>query len=172
MLEEPATGVRDTDPPAAGADTTPPADPPAPAETRSVEDDDYYDQLVGEKQSEPLKTPPKDAGTKSAQAAAKPAEAPKPAAKSEPDRLVRTDSDPSSSGRYAVQLAALRERNEAEAIAKRLVAKGYQAYVLVPAPGAPPVYRVQVGRFKNRSDADLTAARLRKEEQFTPWVTR
>jgi hypothetical protein len=34
------------------------------------------------------------------------------------------------------------------------------------------VYRVQVGRFKSRGEADRTAARLRKEEQFTPWVTR
>ena len=55
---------------------------------------------------------------------------------------------------------------------KRLVSKGYQAYVLVPQPGKPPVYRVQVGRFKSRSEADKVAARLRKNEQFKPWVTR
>jgi hypothetical protein len=31
---------------------------------------------------------------------------------------------------------------------------------------------VQVGRFKTRSEADKIAARLRKNEQFKPWVTR
>jgi cell division septation protein DedD len=76
-----------------------------------------------------------------------------------------------SSG-YAVQLVAVRERGEADAIAKRLVSRGYQAYVLVPQPGKPPVYRVQVGRFKSRGDADKVASRLRQEEQFKPWVTR
>ena len=50
--------------------------------------------------------------------------------------------------------------------------KGYQAYVLVPQPGKPPVYRVQVGRFKSRGDADRVASRLRQNEQFKPWVTR
>jgi cell division septation protein DedD len=127
--------------------------------------------------SKPASTPP---ATKTAAVPDKPVAVPdKPAATSlqkpapAAERApARTDTDPTSSGRYAVQLAALRERNEAEAIVRRLVAKGYQAYVLVPAPGAPPVYRVQVGRFKSRSEADRTAARLRKEEQFTPWVTR
>jgi cell division septation protein DedD len=76
-----------------------------------------------------------------------------------------------SSG-YAVQLAAVRERSEADAIARRLISKGYQAYVLVPQPGKPPVYRVQVGRFKNRGEADRIASRLRRNEQFKPWVTR
>ena len=174
VLQEPTGAVRAGDPAPSTAEAAPSAEPPAPAESASVDDDDYYDQLVGEKQNEPLKTPARQPPTKTAPAPAPSAAAVKPeprTAKPESDRLVRTE-DPTSSGRYAVQLAALRERNEAEAIAKRLVAKGYQAYVLAPAPGAPPVYRVQVGRFQNRSDADRTAARLRKEEQFTPWVTR
>jgi hypothetical protein len=34
------------------------------------------------------------------------------------------------------------------------------------------VYRVQVGRYKNRGDADRIAGRRKKEEQFSPWVTR
>ena len=57
-------------------------------------------------------------------------------------------------------------------MAAALVTKGYPAYVLNPVPGKPPVYRVQVGRFKSRGDADKVAARLRNEEQFKPWVTR
>jgi len=81
-------------------------------------------------------------------------------------------SGPTQQGAFAVQLVALRERGEAEAIVSRLVGKGYPAYVLVPSPGAPPVYRVQVGRFKSRGDAEKTASRLKKEEQFNPWVTR
>ena len=77
-----------------------------------------------------------------------------------------------TSGGFAVQITALRDRGEADAIVKRLVTKVYPAYVLNPLPGKPPVYRVQVGRYKNRGDADRIAGRLKKEEQFSPWVTR
>ena len=70
-----------------------------------------------------------------------------------------------------VQVAALNVRSEADAIAKRLTAKGYQAYVQTPANG-PSVFRVRVGTFKTRQEAESVAAKLQKEEQFKPWVTK
>ena len=153
-------------PPSAPLDQT----PPEPA----ADDDDYYNKLVNGQKDTTVGTPkgrpsaapsgtrePASAAKPPASAAAPPAAAPAPV----PERS-------STSSGYAVQLAAVRERSEADAIAKRLVSKGYQAYVLVPQPGKPPVYRVQVGRFKSRSEADRIAARLRKNEQFKPWVTR
>jgi cell division septation protein DedD len=73
---------------------------------------------------------------------------------------------------FVVQIAALRDRTEADAIVKRLAGKGYQAFVVNPLPGKPPVYKVQVGRFAERGAADRIAARLKSEEQFSPWVTR
>jgi DedD protein len=73
---------------------------------------------------------------------------------------------------FTIQVAALREREEADAIVKRLAAKGYPAYVLAPAKGAPTVFRVRVGKYKERREADTVAARLQKEEQFKPWVVR
>ena len=73
---------------------------------------------------------------------------------------------------YAVQIAALNVRSEAEAIAKKLNSKGYAAYVQAPTSGTPAVYRVRVGTFKTRREADSIAAKLQKEEQFKPWVTR
>ena len=79
--------------------------------------------------------------------------------------------DPAGNG-YAIQVAALRERSEADTIVRRLAGKGYPAYVLAPAKGAPSVYRVRVGKFKERREADTVAARLQKEEQFKPWVVR
>ena len=74
--------------------------------------------------------------------------------------------------RFAVQIAALNIRSEAEAIAKRLTSKGYTAYVLTPASGTPSVFRVRVGKFPTRREAESIAAKLQKEEQFKPWVTR
>src|SRR5204862_533388 len=37
---------------------------------------------------------------------------------------------------------------------------------------APSVYRVRVGKFPTRREAESIAARLQREEQFKPWVTR
>jgi cell division protein FtsN len=44
--------------------------------------------------------------------------------------------------------------------------------VLPPANGTPQVYRVRVGQFGTRREAESIATRLQKEEQFKPWITR
>lgn len=75
-------------------------------------------------------------------------------------------------GGFAVQVAAVAERAEADTIARRLSSKGYPAYVLPPAAGAPRVFRVRVGKFKERREAEQIAGRLQREEQFKPWITR
>jgi len=72
----------------------------------------------------------------------------------------------------AVQVSAFRVRGEAEALATRLVGKGYTAYVVAPAPGAPALFRVRVGKFKEPREADRIAQKLKKEEQFDPWIVR
>ena len=84
---------------------------------------------------------------------------------------VAITTEPAGTG-FTIQVAALRERDEADTIVKRLAGKGYAAYVLAPVRGAPAVYRVRVGKFKDRREADTVAARLQKEEQFKPWVVR
>ena len=73
---------------------------------------------------------------------------------------------------FAIQVTALRERTEAENLVRRLSDKGYSAYVVPPAAGTPAVYRVRVGKFKERREAESTAARIQKEEQFKPWIVR
>ena len=55
-------------------------------------------------------------------------------------------------------------------MAKRLTAKGYEAYVLGPAGNAKVIFRVRVGNYTTRSEAETVAARLEKEGQFKPWV--
>ncbi len=69
---------------------------------------------------------------------------------------------------FAVQVAAVRDRTEADKIAARLKAKGYPAYITSPAPG---MFRVRVGKFQQEREAAATAERLQKEEQFKPWIT-
>ena len=103
-----------------------------------------------------------------ASAAAAPAPAPVPVA----DASSAAFSEPKSSG-FALQVTALRERGEAEAVAKRLSSKGYAAYVMTPSVGgAPQYYRVRIGKFQTRREAEDIAAKLQKEEQIKPWITR
>lgn len=71
-----------------------------------------------------------------------------------------------------MQVAALNVRGDADVIARRLSSKGYPAYVQEPPNGTGAVFRVRVGTFKTRREAETVAARLQKEEQIKPWVTR
>lgn len=128
----------------------------------------YAERLTGDAPDEPLKK---------VEEAPVEAPAPRPEAPPEPSPApaaapaAATPAEPAGAG-FAIQVAALRERSEADSIVKRLAGKGYPAYVLAPAKGAPAVYRVRVGKFKERREADTVAARLQKEEQFKPWVVR
>lgn len=101
-----------------------------------------------------------------------PAAAPGRANALEPRRQAPAASGEPAGPGFEIQVGALRERGLAESIAKRLVAKGYPAYVVAPAKGTPDPYRVRVGKYKDRREADTVAARLQKEEQFKPWVVR
>lgn len=94
-----------------------------------------------------------------------PAAAPPPAARSEP-----LASEPAGNG-FVVQVAAVKERREAETIARRLAAKGYPSFITTPA-GAAHVFRVRIGKYSDRHQAETIKARLEKEEQFKPWITR
>ena len=79
--------------------------------------------------------------------------------------------EPAGAG-FAIQVAALKEPTDADAIVKRLAGKGYPAYVVAPAKGTPTMYKVRVGKYKDRHEADSVAARLQKEEQFKPWIVK
>jgi len=82
-------------------------------------------------------------------------------------------SAPAQPGIWAVQVVALTDRAAASAVVQRLSSKGYPAFLVTPQSGsAVQNYKVQVGRFEDRSQAELTAGRLKKEEQFQPWILR
>jgi cell division septation protein DedD len=75
--------------------------------------------------------------------------------------------EPAGTG-FVVQVAAVRQRGEANTIARRLSGKGYRAFVTT----AGANFRVRVGKFNDRREAELVAGRLEREEQFKPWITR
>ena len=140
--------------------TPPSTTPPAPPDELS-----YYDRL--QRQG----APPENLKPAESERRAPPA-ASAPVAEAAPAAPPESAAEPEGAG-FAVQVAALRERREADSIVQRLIGKGYPAYVLAPAKGSPAaVYRVRVGKFKDRREAEEAATRLEKEEQFKPWIIR
>ena len=171
----------------AGSDPTSATPPPA------VDDSNlsYFNRLEKSNPTEDLKPLPAPPVERPAEAPARTAKAtpppvappkpiaaapaaPKPAAPKEEavSAAAAQPAAPASAGDYAIQVAALREAGEADTIAKRLVSKGYGAYVLTPPDGKPNVFRVRIGSFKTRREAEVIASKLQKEEQFKPWITR
>ena len=78
------------------------------------------------------------------------------------------NAEPAGNG-WVVQVQAVTSRAEADALAKRLSAKGYPTFV-IPRPSGN--FGVRVGKFDKKSDAEAAKAKLEKEEQLKPWVTR
>ena len=148
----------DAQPPVADAGP-PAADPPSPPDE---------DELSYKKRLE-SDTPPAEVLQKPA------AEKPPPPAPRQPSPAPAAAVERGGGARpgtWVVQVHALRDRDVANALVRRLAGKGYPAFLVSPAAGAPAIYRVQVGRFTDRAEAENVVLRLKKEEQFNSWVTR
>ena len=146
------------------------AEPPTPpAETDELS---YKRRLEGPSSSESLKTPaaaPQSARTAPPQAPQTRAAVPAPAAASQAAAagIIGTPQP----GTWVIQIHVLRDRTAANGIVRRLVSKGYPAFLVAAGPPTG-TYKVQVGRYKDRDDAQKVIERLKKEEQFNPWITR
>ena len=77
-------------------------------------------------------------------------------------------------GNYTVQVAAVSRREDADGIVNHLKTKRYEAYVVAPGPGdTPAMFRVRIGSFKDKRQADRLAEQLlREDKRYKPWVIR
>ena len=178
--------------PQAGGESMPPA--PAPTtqsgepSPATSEDLSYAKRLQGDEPKEQLKPgsqsaapadttpePPTPAESEPEQPQAAPPSASQP---QQPARGAGASEASAQSARgdnagWVVQIAALRDRGAAVAIVQRLTRKGYQAFIVEPTRGAPaPGFRVRVGPFQDRRQAEQASRRLEREEQFKPFITR
>jgi len=176
--------------PAAATLTPPPvqtAAPPAtelPAPAADAQDDlSYHKALQGEgtpqetlkRQEAPKAAPvsPPASALKPAPAAASPI--PTPVATSAKVPAPAADNLPTAgrSGTWAVQVIATRDRAMAASVLKRLASKGYPAFLVNPPANAKDAYyKVHIGRYNDRGEAEKVSLRIKKEEQFQSWITR
>jgi cell division septation protein DedD len=165
-------GVSTANPPAPPPQSV---DAPAPAEPLS-----YPQRLDGEKAPVDTLKPRDQQGPTPAPVDPKPAAVQPTVAKVDPPKPAPATVAPSPQsngsaqpGIWAVQVVALTDHAAASAVVRRLSSKGYPAFLVTPQSGsAVQNYKVQVGRFDDRSQAEQIAGRLKKEEQFQPWILR
>ncbi|MBI3597014.1 MAG: SPOR domain-containing protein [Nitrospirae bacterium] len=88
-----------------------------------------------------------------------------------PDPGVVSPKKPSAG--YTVQIAAIRDRATAEALAGHLRRKGYPVFILPHVvPNRGTWYRVRVGHFTQREAAQEMTQRLSGQERLTAYVAR
>jgi rare lipoprotein A len=72
---------------------------------------------------------------------------------------------------FTVQVVASRTKEDAEALVKILGGRGYPVFLVTPeyAKANDNLYRVQVGPFASRDDAEKVRAKL-AQEGFKPFI--
>ena len=155
-------------------DAAPPAAQPPAAAPETPDELSYHERLKGAAPpEETLKKPKAETQPQPKQEPApkqaSPASAPRPAPAAQ-SAGVPVAGRP---GTWAVQVIATRDRDMATSIVKRLIGKGYPAFLVPPPGGAGPAYfKVQVGRYTDKPEAEQVSSRIKKEEQFQSWITR
>ncbi|HUK35784.1 MAG TPA: SPOR domain-containing protein [Vicinamibacterales bacterium] len=96
-------------------------------------------------------------------------EPPAPIDQKPPAHTMATASAPSRSG-FSIQVAAVRDRGEAERRAATLAQRGYSSYVAIGQGAAADFFRVRIGPFPDRHAADEIAKQLEMSEGTTPWI--
>jgi len=96
-----------------------------------------------------------------------------PAVSGIPSRETTGSNSQSNKNRLTIQIASLRDATAADAMIKTLIAQGYQgAYRSVGnVPGKGIWYRVRIGYFVDKSEAELAVKRLIKDK-YTPFIVR
>jgi len=135
-----------------------PATPPA--ETKPIEPPTPPETEVAAAAKTPPPVAPKTAAATPKTAPAETKAAPPPAEKAAP-----------KAGNVTTQVGAFSDKTVAQNLATRLKAKGYAAYVFT-APTGPLQQKVRVGPLADKAEADKVMARLKKEEGFSPFITR
>jgi len=79
---------------------------------------------------------------------------------------------PGSTPPWTIQVAAFKNRRQADDLRQQLASSGLDAYVAnIAGPEGQARYRVRVGTFKSRDEAAAAADRLRTQRSLTAFVT-
>jgi len=153
---------------------------PPPLPVGQAEDDSTLlkQNEVAEKEASPKKASDKKSKEKDPVAKKETKPAPKQSAKSDPSLCTvpcDTDSEQLSSGRYTIQIAVFPSESSAKSLVKKMSANGikaYYAHVDNPAKLLGSYYRVRVGFFNGRTEAENFAKARLEPIGYAWWVDK
>lgn len=88
-----------------------------------------------------------------------------------PEPASTPEPEPAAAGKVVIQVFSSPERDQAEKIRDRLVSGGQQAFLSPVEVGGNTMYRVRIGPFGSRDDAQKVAERVRKGFKLDTWIT-
>lgn len=96
-----------------------------------------------------------------------------PAAGSSPQNTIvrKTPLPDKGSGTISVQVGSFKNKRNADKLARKLSARGYESYVAIPVFSSDKFYRVRVGKFASKDEASGTASRLESDGYRTSICT-
>lgn len=80
------------------------------------------------------------------------------------------ETSPSGGGAYVVQALATRDAAAARRVRDSLARHGFPATVSSDRAAAQTVYRVRVGRYRTRAEAEAAVRVLRQKHHLSPWI--
>jgi len=80
--------------------------------------------------------------------------------------------DPPPAGAFVVQALATRDGRAARRLRDRLAAQGMPATLVEAGDADGPIFRVRVGRYRDRARAEAVARRVREAHGLESWVLR
>jgi DedD protein len=83
----------------------------------------------------------------------------------------RTNEPRVGAGQLVIQVFSTADVNQAESVQGRLVKGGYKAYLSPVQVGGRTMYRVRIGPFDSRDQAQKVAEQVRKGYKLDTWVT-
>jgi cell division septation protein DedD len=123
------------------------SEPPADVDGKS----DFFDETAGtEKELEPAREIERE----------------------QPRSAPAVEQQPASSGSFYVQVVAGRDRVSIEKLIDQLKQKGYSARLFSEREGAGSLFKLRVGGYETRAQADTAAEKLRQEGYSGAWVTK
>jgi cell division septation protein DedD len=159
--DEPAPAQ--TAPAPAPTQVAPPA--PAPARAEPAADPDGLTKAERRKQRRERQ---KAAEAAAAAATTAPTTVPAPAKSS----AAKTAAEPAvPKGSYVIQVFSSADKVQADSIRAKLAGGGQKAYLSPIDRGGRTMYRVRIGPFKSRGDAQTVADKVRKGYKLDTWVT-
>jgi cell division septation protein DedD len=122
---------------------------------------------------EAAKEPAKDVGAAQEVAVDKPEKADKSEKAEKSDKAKDADKDKKKKSRFTLQISSFQDRSEADALLAKLAGAGYKPFMVTSSvPDKGVFFRVRVGDFGSKSDAQDAKADFEKKQHLLAYVTK